>query len=241
MALYAYCVSDEVTTDAIESVVGLAGEKPRLIERAGLKAVISDFKDEQVAITRENVLAHERVVRRVLVQTTPLPFRFATLVGETRLESYLDSQQENLLSQLERMRGCVEMSVKVIWKQEMVRDEALRQEERNLSSREREKLAGRGAMFLATKRREILGDAALKQRAEEIADWLNRSLAGTVRERQATLQPTQALVLSAAYLVERARLKEYRAALCQAQKERTELHFLTSGAWPPYSFTNLSS
>src|ERR1043165_6899709 len=147
MPFYAYCLSDEVTTGAIESVVGLADEKPRLIERAGLKGVVSDFKDEQVTVTRENVLAHERVVRRVLVETTPLPFRFGTLVSETRLESYLDSQQENLRAQLERVRGCVEMSVKVIWKLETARAEVFRQEE-NVSSEAKQSLAGAGAKLL---------------------------------------------------------------------------------------------
>ncbi|HEX8888385.1 MAG TPA: GvpL/GvpF family gas vesicle protein [Pyrinomonadaceae bacterium] len=241
MPLYVYCLSNEVTTDTIQSVVGLADAKPRLIEHAGLKAVVSDFKDEPVAVTRENVLAHEGVVRRVLAETTPLPFRFGTLISETRLESYLDSQQDSLRVQLERVRGCVEMSVKVIWKLETVRDEALRQAEGSVSSEAKQKPAGKGAMFLETKRREMLGDEALKRRAEEIADWLNDSLVGTVREKQASVQPMQSLVLSAAHLVERVHLKEYRAAIHRAQKERGELHFLTSGTWPPYSFTNISA
>src|SRR4051812_44867402 len=117
MALYAYCLSDEAIS-AIASVVGMASEKPRLIHRGGITAVVSDFNDEQVAVTRENVLSHERVVRRVLVETTPLPFRFGTIVHEAQLQSYLDAQQDSLKAQLERVRGCVEMSVKVIWKLE---------------------------------------------------------------------------------------------------------------------------
>jgi len=242
MSLYAYCLTDNAATGAIESLIGIASEKLRLIHRASVTAVVSDFNDEQVAVTRENVLAHERVVRRVLAETTPLPFRFGTIINEAQLQSYLDSQQDSLRAQLERVRGCVEMSVKVIWELEAVRSEALQHaEEQQVSNGAKQNVAGKGTLFLATKRREILGDGALKKRAEEIAGWLNKSVAETVRETQATIKPMQPLVVSAAYLVERARLKEYRAALHRAQMERSKLHFLTSGAWPPYSFTNISS
>jgi hypothetical protein len=240
MSLYAYCLSDEAI-DAIEPVVGLAGAKTRLIRHGGIVAVVSDFSEAQITITRENVLGHERVVRRVLAEATPLPFRFGTIIGETKLESYLDSQHDALKAQLERVRGCVEMSVKVIWDLEAVRDEALQREEGKAVGGAKEKVAGRGAAFLETKRREILGGEALKERAEDVAKWLDETLAVTARETRETVQPTQALVVSAAYLVERARLEEYGAALRRAQAEREELHFLTSGAWPPYSFTNISS
>src|SRR5205823_5101757 len=118
MNLYAYCLSDEVTDNTIKSEIGMAGAKPRLIRCGEIAAVVSEFDDEQVNVTRENVLAHERVVRRVLSETTPLPFRFGTVVTEAQLQSYLDSQRDSLKAQLERVRGCVEMSVKVIWNPE---------------------------------------------------------------------------------------------------------------------------
>ena len=87
MNLYAYCLSDEVVSGIDESVVGVAGAVPRLLERGEIRAVVSDFGEERVAVTRENVLAHERVVRRVLMDATPLPFRFGTVTSEARLES----------------------------------------------------------------------------------------------------------------------------------------------------------
>lgn len=241
MSLYAYCLSDEVTAGAVESIKGVANERPRLIRRGGLAAVVSAFKDERAAVTRENVLAHERVVRRVLVETTPLPFRFGTVVTEERLLGYVDSQHDALQAQLGRVRGCVEMSVKVIWKVEAVRDEAWQRDEEERAAGGGPWPSGVGTAFLATKRREILGDETSKERAAEVAEWLNESLKGTVREAQASIQPTKSLVVAVAYLVERARLEEYRAALHSAQRERQELHFLTSGAWPPYSFVALGS
>jgi hypothetical protein len=239
MTLYAYCLSDEVSMSAFESVVGMAGAQPRLICLREIKAVVSDFNERPVAVTRENVLAHERVVRQVLVRATPLPFRFGTLVSKTQLENYLDLQYDSLKRQLEQVRGCVEMSVKVIWNLEAVRQEAVGPDEQGRAKASAALKSG--TAFLAAKRREILGDEALKKRAAELADWLSSGLGDTVRETRLTVQPQESLVMAAAHLVERARLKEYRAALQRVRAERGELHFLTSGAWPPYSFSSISS
>ncbi len=227
MNLYVYCLSDEVEAGAVEGLVGVAGARPRLVERAGINAVVSEFGEERVGVTRENVLAHERVVRRVLALTTPLPFRFGTIVSEARLESYLDAGQAKLKVQLARVRGAVEMSVKIIWN------------EGRAAGEEGESVGGSGTAFLLRKRRELLGEGEAEGRAAEVEAWLGRAVEGLVRDSSVRLQPSEGLLLAAAHLVERARLADYRAALGRAKAERPEIHFLTSGAWPPYSFSRV--
>lgn len=240
MKLYAYCLSDEVTPRMIESVVGISGVRPRLVMCREMAAVVSEFDDERVAVTPENVRTHERVVRHVLTEVTPLPFRFGTVISEARILSYLDSQGESLKVQLARVRGCVEWSVKVIWNPETVNDRSQRSQ-KNQSDEATPALKGSGTAFLVAKRRELLGNDMQQKRAAEIAGWLSAALGDVVREAQVNLQTTGSLVLAASHLVERARLAEYRAALGRARAERNDLHFLTSGAWPPYSFTSAGS
>ncbi|HKR01234.1 MAG TPA: GvpL/GvpF family gas vesicle protein [Pyrinomonadaceae bacterium] len=239
MKLYAYCLSDEITAGALESVTGLAGAPPRLVRCGKIAAVVSEIDAGQATVTRENVLAHEKIIRRVLATTTPLPFRFGNVVGEKQLQSYLETQQDSLLAQLERVRGCVEMSVKVIWDPEAIR---LENEGLDAGAESAPPASlGSGTAFLLAKRREILGGEKLKERAAELAAWLSESLKGSVREERVSLQPAESLVLTAAHLIERVRLDEYRAALGRVRSSRRELHFLTSGAWPPYSFTSAGS
>jgi hypothetical protein len=242
MKLYAYYLSDEVTTRMIEPIRGIAGAKVRLLHCSEIAAVVSEFDGEHVAITRESVLAHDRVVRSVLAETTPLPFRFGTVVDEEQLQSYLNSHHVALKAQLERVRGCVEMSVKVTWNLEAVRQEAARDEAQDETNGEMSRMVkGSGTAFLVAKRREILGEEVLKERAASVAAWLAKCVGASVREAQVSVQPMKSLVVSAAHLVERERLEEYRSALRRARMERSELHFLTSGAWPPYSFTEINS
>jgi BMFP domain-containing protein YqiC len=222
----------------LDGVAGVGGAAPRLIYQEAMAAVVSEFEGETVSVTRENVLAHERVVSRVLAQTTPLPFRFGTLASAERIQSYVTSQMSSLKAALEHVRGTVEMSVKIIWDAVENRREALAGE----AGKSRDGVVnGAGTKFMMAKRREIVGDERLQMRADELSAWLAGALREVVRESSVELRPAESLVLSASHLVAREKVENYRVTLEKARRERQDLHFLTSGPWPPYSFSNLFS
>jgi hypothetical protein len=240
MNLYAYCLSDEATDDVIENAAGVAGAQARLIGLESIKAVVSDFHGERARVTRENIFAHEDIIHRVLARTTPLPFRFGMVISAARLESYLASNETALLSQLSRVRNTVEMSVKIIWDAEAIKRAAIEWTGGSDIGSAAETV-GPGAAFLAAKRREAAGGEALRKQAGEIARWLEHRLGAAVRESSVRVCPTQGMAIAAAHLVERARVDEYRAQVAEARRERGDLRFLTSGAWPPYNFCEVSS
>jgi hypothetical protein len=240
MNFYAYCLSDEVTTAALESLQGVQGAAARLIDYKSIRAVVSHFDGERAEVTRENAFLHDAVIRQVLKQTTPLPFRFGAVVSDRELEAYITKHGDELFSQLARVRGAVEMSVKILWNAEAIKQAGVEMAER-LRDKNRDEAMGPGASFLQSKRRDIIGDKALKSRAEELAAWLGERLGATVRESVARVLPSPAMAVAVSHLVERARLGQYNERLATARKERGELRFLTSGVWPPYSFCNLDS
>ncbi|MBV9957262.1 MAG: GvpL/GvpF family gas vesicle protein [Acidobacteria bacterium] len=227
--LYLYCLSDEATARVLDGAAGIGGVAPHLFDCAGICAVVSEFASATVAVTRENVLAHERVLSRVLAATTPLPFRFGTVAGEERLENFVSTHRASLLSALARVRGAVEMSVKIIWDEEP---------ERAAPDSEAQE-AGAGTRFLLTKRRELLGAERLQERAENLSAWLAHMLEENVKDSLVEVRPAASLVVSASHLVAREAVESYRARLEAARRERPDLRFLTSGPWPPYSFSNL--
>lgn len=223
----------------MEGVAGVCGVRPRLLACGGIQVVVSDYEGETVRIEREQVFAHERVVRRVLESVTPLPFRFGTLAGAEKLEKFVETNREALLNNLERVRNCVEMSVKIIWDVDKVRRQARAASEREGEAGE-PKASGEGASYLEARRREILGGELLKERAQEVAEWLKECLAGEAVEHELEVRPSEPLVVRAAFLVRRERLKDYQARVEEARASRADLRFLTSGAWPPYSFSNIN-
>jgi hypothetical protein len=228
MKLYAYCLTEGL--DSLPaSTNGINGAAIRLIRLGDFSSLVSDFSGDAVPVNRDNALAHAAVVRSVLDRTTPLPFRFGTLVTEQQLESYVVTRRDALQANLELVRGCVEMSVKIIW------DRAWTEE----SSDNDDELKP-GTAFLVEKRRALRGSEARTAEATRIAGWLKERLGESIRETRINTDSTDKLLVAAAYLVEWKRVEQYRARLEQARLERPELHFLASGPWPPYSFANIN-
>ena len=227
MKLYVYCLVEGID-ELPRSVQGLAGVPVRLLSSEKFSLFVSDFAGDVVPFTRENVLAHAAVVQRVLEWTTPLPFRFGSLVTEEQLNSYINAKREALSAKLEQVRRCVEMSVKIIWDRESPAPAA------SIVGHDKP-----GTAFLSEKRKEILGGEARAQDAKLIAEWLDGQVNGTVRQVDLKKNATSKLLLSAAYLVERKRLEDFRQKVAEARRQRPELHFLVSGPWAPYSFANI--
>ncbi len=88
MKLYVYCLAEGVIDMLDDPVRGISGAPVRLLKIDRLSVLVSDLDADAVPVTRENALAHAAVVRSVLDRTTPLPFRFGTLVTEQQLTSY---------------------------------------------------------------------------------------------------------------------------------------------------------
>ena len=227
--LYAYCVVDEPVQIA-EQATGIAGGEIRAIETNGLIALASEFVGDTVPFKAENVMKHDELVGAVLAKTTPLPFRFGTLVKTAQLENFLEQRGNALRIKLDEVRDCVEMSVKVIWTPETP---AIRESEPADTS------LRPGAAFLRAKRREILGDEALVNAARALKSWLHDRLSHLVRGEEILLRPSQKLVLVASHLVKKTQVGSYQDAMKRAVEDRSDLHFLVSGPWAPYSFVNI--
>jgi hypothetical protein len=244
MKFYVYCLSNELDAASIEGLTGVGDAGVRLLavggaaSAAGVVAVLSEFEGEHVPVTRENLLAHNRVNAHVLARVTPLPFRFGTLADEARLASYVAANGTALAEAFARVRGCVEMGVKV--RLDGGAKAGAKESEVNADEVKVGDAAaagvGRGTAFLLAKRREILGEEASKARAEEAAARLAGCVASLARESDVRVSPEGPIVLRAAHLVARDDVEEYRARVRQLGAGFAGMHLLTSGPWPPYSF-----
>jgi hypothetical protein len=243
MSLYVYCLSDDLRESAFEGLAGVGGARLRVLTLGDFAAVVSETGDEGVTVNEENLLAHNRVNAAALAYTTPLPCRFGTRTAPERLAGYADAHAAALAAALARVRGCVEMGVKLMEKSEGQEPKVESGAERVVGSTAGGAdlgAAGAGTAFLLKKQREILGEEGARRRAEGAAAWLASGVAALVRETAARLSPAEAICVRAAHLVERSRVEEYRARLRALAAERRDLRLLISGPWPPYSFSEIS-
>jgi hypothetical protein len=226
MKLYVYCLAEMI--GALRTPVsGISGANVEVVEIEGLSLLVSRFEGGSALVTRENVLTHDSVVRSVLNETTPLPFRFGSVVTEEQLASYIRTHRKNLEMKLAQVRGCFEMSVKIIWDTDEAKSGSNRHD------------LGPGAAFLHQKQREILGGERRTEKAKQVASWLSEQVQPLLKEAEVSLCPTEKLIVAAAHLINRQEVANYRERLAEARKTRPELHFLVSGPWPPYTFSNI--
>jgi hypothetical protein len=226
MKLYVYCLAENIDPPAAP-VSGISGAQVDVRRVADFSLLVSELEVDSVPVTRENALTHDNVIRSVMNETTPLPFRFGSVVTGEQLAGYLNTHRANLKTRLAQVRGCFEMSVKIISDP----DDTQSVVERND--------AGPGATFLEQKRRELLGGERRAETAKQVAAWLKDHLGAYVRKEEISLCPTEKLIVAAAHLVSREQVTKYRERLTEARKTRPELHFLVSGPWPPYTFSNI--
>lgn len=235
MKLYGYCV----TSGPIElaDTRGLFDHSVYDLAVGNVSAIVSDIESDAAPVTKDNILIHEEVVRKLLETRTPLPFRFGAVVAKPQLIEYLAARQQALLEKLELVDGCVEMSIKIIWPgSEAGESTTSAGDSTNVSEVH---LEGPGTAFLRTRQRQMVGNQQLAADANGIAEWLKNILVPVVRTAQYTVRPLLRLVLTGDCLVERSRVGSYQAAVEFARAERPDLHFLTSGPWAPYSFSNI--
>jgi hypothetical protein len=235
MKLYGYCV----TSGAIDltDTRGLFDQRVYDLMVGNVSAIVSDIELDAAPVTKDNILIHQEVVRKLLETRTPLPFRFGAVAAKEKLISYLEARQQALSEKLELVDGCVEMGIKIIWpKSEASESNPTADDNANVAEIYTE---GPGAAFLRSRQRRMVGNQQLADEANGIATWLKNRLVPFVRTAQYTVRPLLRLVLTGDCLVERSRVDSYQAAVELARAERPDLHFLTSGPWAPYSFSNI--
>lgn len=245
LARYVYCI---VPAGAAVELDGLDGVEPgralEILLHADLGAVASWVSLAQFAAEplhrnlndldwlARTARAHEAVLDRVLASGPIVPLRLCTVfAGDEQVRAMLEREHDELADALVRLRGREEWGVKLI--ADITRLRAV----------EPEPASGRA--YLERKGRERRRQDALRQLVTRAAEEVHAHLSD--RATAATLLRPQArelsghsgdMVLNGAYLVDRARVEEFRATAAELGERQRELGLAleVTGPWPPYNF-----
>jgi hypothetical protein len=183
-------------------------------------------------------VAHEAVVEAFLAAPALLPMKLFTIfLSDSRALDHVRMQRRDIDAVLKRVADREEWGVRVT----MDRARAVLMGSPG-SARRR---AVSGAGYLARKKTQRDRAAELGRHARRVvADMYERlgEHATDARRRSASELPASdgRLLLDAAFLVPRARVKRFRAAAARDAKELEPqgYHVAITGPWPPYSFLN---
>jgi Gas vesicle synthesis protein GvpL/GvpF len=193
---------------------GIAQAALAAADAGGIDAIFSEVEAGQSKASEETILAHARVVEELaVINDAVLPARLARpYESEAALVDAIRGRSPKLLAALEHVRDCVELGVRVV---------------REQSDAAAPQLTGGDY---------LRGRLAAVQSADRVADELDAALDGISRDRSRGVTATAELVLSSAYLLPRADVDAFRAAVQTVADGHPELAFVCVGPWPPYSF-----
>jgi len=97
--------------------IGERGDVVYTLPYQGLAAIVSRSPIVKYAVTRDNSMAHAKVVEKAMEEYTILPVRFCTIAEEeeTIVEKVLKVRYEEFIDLLGEMEGKIELSVRARW------------------------------------------------------------------------------------------------------------------------------
>jgi hypothetical protein len=225
--------------DLPEDLVGLGPSgKVSTVVHGRLAAIVSDVPMDRPLGTRNDLMAHERVVDSVVNQTTVLPMRFPAVIEEEGVvEELLDPNQEHFLAILGQLDGKVQYTLKARYEQDVLLQEVLEEDEqiRALHEQVRE-LPEDAAYYDRVKLGELIVRALEKRRDVDSADIVER-LAPFAADVSTTAPSQPEDVVIAAFLVERDKVPAFDDAVEDLGRDTHEwLRLRLLGPLAPYDF-----
>jgi hypothetical protein len=223
--VYVYAITESVGRPAADQR-GLE-DRPLAVEVAGsIAAVYSVHDGPAPRPTADHLWRHEQVIEHLMTDRTVLPARFGTTFGDDgKLAAMLATHHDRLLVGLQRVRGHVELGLRVLWKTPEARDDD-----------PAEPSEPTGHAYMKVRLAEEQRRRAELGRAESLADELDGPLAGLSSERTRRVLARPEVPLTAAYLVPRANLDAFRREVQRLGTARPDVRLLCTGPWPPYHF-----
>lgn len=113
---YLYCIIKENNPQKFE-IKGIEGKDVYNICEGSISAVVSDSEVKEYFISRENLLAHQKVIEEISQQYDTLPVSFGTVSenSEKLKQKILRPRAEDFEEQLKKVKGKIELGLKALW------------------------------------------------------------------------------------------------------------------------------
>jgi hypothetical protein len=213
----------------------------RILTYDDLAAVVSDAPQDQYDISRENLLAHQRVVTQTMTRSDVLPVSFGTVAAsDQQVQELLHREADALHRSLAQVRGRIELELRVLWHEERLFAEIVAENEDIRALRDR--LAGQAPAATHYERIQLgeLVAAALERKSAAEAAALLDALEPLAVATKVNKNLGDMMLLNAAFLVDRRQEPAFDAqvqALGEAQAGRLIVRYV--GPLPPYNFVDV--
>ena len=237
MGLYVYGVASS-GLGALPPLQGLLDRPAYRLDAGSLCAIVSECPVDAVRAERRHIAASQRVLTALNAQNDLLPMAFGTVAAsEGELRTFLDEHRDVLESQLQRIAGAVEMSLRVSLE---VPDPIAYVVERTpalLAARERTFRGRRTPSYDDKIRLGQMFDNALHNYREARTAQVVAVVGASCAEVIALPVREEKEIANLAALVSRSGLDQFEAAVnASAAQIDEDIAFQLGGPWPPHNF-----
>jgi hypothetical protein len=213
-----------------------------VVEAGDLAAIVGDAPQDDEKATRNQALAHARVLEAAVVDAPVIPFRFGIIVpGDQEVGTdLLDAHHDDLAQHLRNVDDRVQMTLKVYYHEEPVLREIVENEPEVARLRETMSEGPEEAMRdVRAQLGELVSNAVEQRRERDSADILERlkpvSQAAVVEGLE-----REFMVLNMPFLVDRDRQEEFEDSVEEVAQGRQErMRFRLLGPMPVYNFIDV--
>ena len=237
MRLYIYAIIDS-NSGTEEPLIGLDGVSVYTIPYRGIGIVVSDLEAHFEIKTEESILKHEEVVEALMEKFTVLPMRLYTVFsGKEEMLLKMKDHYEDFIKNLDRVYNKCEFGIKVIWAGNVIK-------KRIASAHKNENVSAHpgqaGTKFMNEKFNKYKMDKEFEEEADRCISVVDGFLNRFASEKKLEKLKTDNLLLSAAYLVDKEKISDFKEAFEKLRSSDGDLKYMLSGPWPVYNFITLS-
>ena len=237
--VYVYGVVDgERPLPAVE---GIGAQQVRLVSEGGVGAIVGNVGREVPALGREALTAHSRVLEALVESRTVLPMRFGVVMedDEAVRDGLLMTHHDELLAQLERLDGRVELTLRATYEEGPLLREILAEEPQIRAMQESARRTSGGTYIDRIKLGELIA-AAVEARRRHDTEHIMSRLTPLAEDFQLSEPRHERMVLSASFLIPRVGIPGFDAAVDEVgRQQQNRMRLRYTGPLPPHSFVSL--
>lgn len=221
--------------------MGIDGREVYVIPGERIAAVVSDVSAERLRPERSHLAAHQGVLKKLMTESTPLPMSFGIVADSAQaVRTMLSRNQHELLQQLRRVAGRVEMGLRATWDLPNIFEYFVNiHPELRLA---RDRFLGGNREPTQDQKIEVgrMFDRLLNDDRETYADKVKAVLAPHCSEIEDKKCRNEREVMNLVCLVERTAMSRFENGVFEAAKLfDNNFAFDYNGPWAPHNFVQI--
>ena len=238
MKIVSYGVID--SSETIDSLItGTIGIRIYNIPYRDIGMVISGSDRSSMKVNNnDNTPDYKIVVEHLMQKFTVLPVRFRTPVNKKDILSIMENNYYDFKDNLNRLRHKVEFGLRVVWKEDEVKDWITREYKRGAYGKLKA-YDPRGTKFIEDVFDKYVIDKEFKDMADIFISIVDNFLGKYASEKRFEKLKSKNLLLKALYLIDKKRQKEFKEAFDLFRIAPGNLNYTLRGPLPPFNFVEI--